>query len=122
MDADQVLINWEHCLNCNDLQGIVDLYESNAVLWGTFSNIIRDNPELIKEYFSGLFEKKQLKVQFSKKYNREYSDTCIFSGTYEFSYLEDEQIYFPARYTFVVCKNNTGDYKIVEHHSSLIPS
>ena len=121
MNAEQVLINWEHYLNSYDIQGIVQLYETDAVLWGTFSKIIRDNHELIKEYFCGLFKKKQLKVKFSTKSNRKYSDTCIFSGTYEFSYLKDELISFPARYTFVMCKNNAGDYKIVEHHSSLVP-
>ena len=122
MHADQVLTCWENCLNDNDLQGIIDLYEVDAVLWGTFSKNIRDKQELIKEYFYGLFEKKQLKVQFGKKSSRQYSSVYIFSGTYKFSYLEDEVISFPARYTFVISKNSSGDYKIVEHHSSLMPS
>ena len=121
MDADQVLNNWEQCLNSGDLQGIVNLYSTDAVLWGTFSKVIRNNHKLIKEYFDGLFKKKQLKVQFNSQYSRSYSDVYIYSGEYEFSFMEDEKVCIPARYTIVVYENNTGEFKIVEHHSSLFP-
>ena len=94
MDAEKIIKNWENYLNNKDLQSIVGLYEADAILWGTFSKIIRDNSELIKEYFIGLFENKQLKVEFKTKTNRIFSNTYIFSGLYEFSYLDDDTVYF----------------------------
>ncbi|MEM7401224.1 MAG: nuclear transport factor 2 family protein [Pseudomonadota bacterium] len=121
MDANGVINNWEECLNNYDLEGIVELYSSNAVLWGTFSKVIRDSSELISEYFQNLFEKKELSVNFSSKASRSYENTTIFSGTYEFSYMEDELVIHYARFTFAVCKEDSGCFKIAEHHSSIIP-
>ena len=57
--AENLLRKWEECLNSGDLEGIVSLYTDNAVLWGTFSDIIRDTPELIREYFEILFYRKE---------------------------------------------------------------
>ncbi len=121
MDANSLISKWEECLNSYDLEGIVELYSENAVLWGTFSKVIRDNSELIGEYFRDLFNKKDLKVNFSSKASRSYENTTIFSGTYEFSYMEDKLITHHARYTFAVCKDDSGCFKIAEHHSSIIP-
>jgi len=121
MDADDVIKDWENRLNNCDLKGIASLYLDNAVLWGTFSQVIRGTTELIQEYFSGLFAKQELKVNFSSITSRIYGDTTILSGTYEFSYREEDMITHAARFTFVVCKDKHGNNKIAEHHSSLIP-
>ena len=122
MDAKDVISKWEECLNNSELNSIVNLYLDNAVLWGTFSNVIRDSSELISEYFENLYQKNELKVNFSSTSARAYGETSIFSGTYEFSYIEEELVIHHARYTFVVCKDDVGNYKIAEHHSSLIPN
>ena len=121
MEAEDVIKSWENCLNTSDLNGIIDLYIEDAVLWGTFSKVIRGAPELIQEYFQDLFVKNDLKVNFSSMLSRAYSEATIFSGTYEFSYVEEELITHSARFTFVVCKDNHGHLKIAEHHSSLLP-
>lgn len=122
MEAKDVISKWEEYLNNSELIGIVNLYLDNAVLWGTFSNQMRNNSELIKEYFENLYQKNELKVNFSSTSARTYGETSIFSGTYEFSYKEDDLVTHHARYTFVVCKDDDGNYKIAEHHSSLIPN
>ena len=122
MEAKDVISKWEECLNNSELNSIVNLYFDNAVLWGTFSKVIRDNSELISEYFQNLYRKKELKVNFSSTTVRTFGEISVFSGTYEFSYLEEELVTHYARYTFVVCKDDSGNYKIAEHHSSLIPN
>ncbi len=121
MNADQVLKQWEKSLNNGDLTNVVSLYAKDAVLWATFSKIIRNNPDLIEQYFQDLLQKKNFRVNFSSSNGRAYENTHLYSGTYEFSYLDSNLITFPARFTFVICKNEAGGYKIVEHHSSLIP-
>ena len=121
MEADQVLKMWEECLNRGDVANIVELYSSEAVLWGTFSETMHDNRELIQGYFEGLFSKEKLKVRFSLIRSRAYQGTCLYSGFYEFSYMENEQVSLPARFTFVIGNDHDAGYRILEHHSSLVP-
>ncbi len=118
---DDLIKKWEICLNRKDLDGMIELYAKDAILWGTFSEIIRDKHELIREYFQQLFIKNELNVRFSKTICRNYMETTIVSGLYEFSYTEENLITHPARFTFVICNIGDGKFKIVEHHSSLLP-
>ncbi len=119
--AENLLRKWEECLNSGDLEGIVSLYTDNAVLWGTFSDIIRDTPELIREYFEILFYRKNLKVNFGESNLRSFGQAAIYSGEYEFSYESTEVIKCPARFSFVFYKGEGEIYRIIDHHSSLTP-
>ncbi len=119
--AENLLREWEVCLNNGDLDGIVDLYTKDAVLWGTFSDIIRDNHELIREYFENLFERKNLKVEFGASNLRSFGQAAIYSGDYKFTYEEDGTVECPSRFSFVFYKKAGEEYKIIDHHSSLIP-
>jgi len=121
IEAGQVLKKWENYLNSGDLANIVGLYSSEAILWGTFSTIVRDNPRLIENYFQELFCKDQLRVHFSLIRSRVFNGTYLYSGTYEFSYMDGDPVTIPARFTFVVSQDKNTGYRIVEHHSSLIP-
>lgn len=120
--AENLLRKWETCLNNGDLDGIVDLYTNNAVLWGTFSDIIRDDHGLIREYFEVLFLKENLKVKFGATNLRKFGEAAIYSGEYEFSYQDEEEVRCPARFSFVFYKDQDGQYRIIDHHSSLVPS
>ncbi|MFK7816858.1 MAG: DUF4440 domain-containing protein [Gammaproteobacteria bacterium] len=121
--AENLLRKWEVCLNNTDLDGIISLYTDDAVLWGTFSEIIRDTPELIREYFEVLFYRKNLKVQFGPSNLRSFGQAAIYSGEYEFSYEDPEGkvVTCPARFSFVFYKHESDTYKIIDHHSSLTP-
>ena len=119
--AENLLRKWEVCLNNKDLEGIVKLYTSDAVLWGTFSDIIRDNHELIREYFEVLFLKDNLNVKFGESNLRSFGEAAIYSGEYEFSYQGEEKVVCPARFSFVFYRNKEGEYRIIDHHSSLVP-
>ncbi len=119
--AENLLRKWEVCLNNGDLDGIVGLYTENAVLWGTFSDIIRDNPKLIREYFETLFLRANLKVKFGESNLRSFGQAAIYSGEYEFSYQDNDTVYCPARFSFVFYKSKNDEYRIIDHHSSLTP-
>ena len=121
MGADKVLEEWQMFLNNHDLGGITGLYSDEAVLWGTFSNIIRDTPGSIEEYFRRLLEKDQLNVEIGSVRPREYNGMHLYSGTYEFSYLDGKPVILPARFTFVIGPDKDAALRILEHHSSLIP-
>lgn len=122
MEADKILDEWGECINTHDLSRILSLYSKEAMLWGTFSTILRDNHELIKAYFVDLFTRDSLAVKFKSAKNRVFANTYIYSGSYDLSYVEQELIILPARYTFVIRKFDEEGFKIVEHHSSLVPS
>ncbi len=119
--AENLLKKWEEYLNSGDIDGIVSLYTNNAVLWGTFSDIIRDTPELIREYFEILSYRKNLKVTFGSSNLRSFGQAAIYSGVYEFSYESSKVIKCPARFSFVFYKDESGIYRIIDHHSSLTP-
>ncbi len=121
IEADNILKEWGECINTHDLSRILTLYTKEAMLWGTFSTILRDEHELIKDYFVDLFTRDQFAVKFKSSKNRVYGDIFIYSGNYEFSFVQQEKIILPARYTLVIHKFSENDYKIVEHHSSLVP-
>ena len=121
MQVDQILKKWEECLNRGDVSSIVKLYSREAILLGTFSEIIRDNPELIRKYFEELLSKEKLKVHFSLIRSRVYGGTWLCSGFYEFTYIENEQVSLPARFTFVIGNESDDNYRILEHHSSVVP-
>ena len=121
MKADQVLDDWQRFLNQGDLENIVRLYADEAVLWGTFSDIIRDSSKLIEAYFEKLLEKDNLRVDWDTVHSQVYDGFHLYSGTYEFSYTASERVTLPARFTFAIGHDKDGAFRILAHHSSLIP-
>ncbi len=114
---------WKQLLESGDVQGIGNLYHASGVLMGTLSQIRRDEPETILEYFENFASKEGIAVEFTDELLRDYGDVAINSGFYTFSWTENgKKIMVPARYSFVFMKEEDKDeWLILEHHSSLIP-
>jgi len=116
--------NWATALSSNNPKKIADLYEPGAILYATFQNQL-DTPAGIQGYFTKLMKHKNLTVKFDKQNIRMFGETALNSGLYTFSYTEDQGklekvVKIPARYTFVFAHEADG-WKIVEHHSSVLP-
>jgi hypothetical protein len=113
---------WASALRSKYVDSIVRLYNDNVVLIGTFATSIVNEKEYIKNYFMHLMKKEKLDVAFNNDFNiRFYGDIVINSGTYIFSWVENNnKIVVPARFTFVY-KYSYGNWEIIEHHSSMIP-
>jgi uncharacterized protein (TIGR02246 family) len=107
----------------NDPDTITALYSKDAVLWGTLSPTVRSDPAALKAYFVGAFQAlPKATVKFGDQLIRVYGDTAVNTGYYTFSYTKDgETKSIPARYSFTLVKDGT-DCKIVDHHSSAMPS
>ena len=90
---------------------------------GTLSQIRRDEPDTIREYFKGFANKEGISVEFTDELLRDYGDVAINSGFYTFSWMDNgKKIVVPARYSFVFLKEeDKEEWMILEHHSSLIP-
>ena len=107
---------WCQFLNTRNIPDLISLYGKNSVLMPTFSNkIITSKKEMIDYY--NLLHGKQVRLLSSseRKYPRPLSN--IINGEYDFVSRSSSH---KARYTFVFGMENS-DWKIVCHHSSLIP-
>lgn len=116
----QLSDNWEQAITARNPNHITALYDKNAILYATFSNVV-DSPAGLLNYFTKLTKHKNLKVKFIKQTIRVYGDAAINSGLYEFSFTErGKTVTIPGRYTFVYHETPTG-WVIIDHHSSVMP-
>jgi hypothetical protein len=114
---------WATVFAENNPDTIMALYSKDAVLWGTLSPTVRSDPAGLKAYFVGAFQAlPKATVKFGDQLIRVYGDTAVNTGYYTFSYTKDgETKSIPARYSFTYVKDG-NDCKIVDHHSSAMPS
>ena len=60
--------------------------------------------------------------RYNSRQHRVYGNTAVNTGYYTFSYTKDgETKSIPARYSFTYVKDG-NDWKIVDHHSSAVPT
>ena len=114
---------WGETLGQNDPDKVVALYAPDAVLWGTLSPTVRADRAALRDYFVTAFKAlPDVKVTFGEQLIRVYGTTAVNTGYYTFSYVKDgEAKTLPARYSFTLVKDG-NDWKIVDHHSSAIPT
>jgi uncharacterized protein (TIGR02246 family) len=113
---------WVKAMNSHNQEQVVVLYSPDAVLWGTRSPSLRDNPAAIKDYFKILQTvDPSYKVVIGEQRIRVYGDMAINTGTYTFSEIRDgKETNRPSRFSFVYRKQD-GRWLIVDHHSSALP-
>lgn len=114
---------WADGMNRHDKALVVALYDPEAVLWGTRSPTLRDNPAAVADYFKILDTvPASYKVVVDEQRIRVYGDVAIDTGRYTFSELRDgKPLVRPARFSFVLLNRN-GHWLIVDHHSSAVPA
>ena len=116
---------WIDAMNSRDTERVVVLYDPEAVLWGTVSPTIRDNPTTIRDYFKTLPTfPPEFKGVIGEQRVRVYGDTAINSGTYTFlnvAVRDGKPINIAARFSFVY-RNRDGRWVIIDHHSSAVPA
>ena len=107
---------WVEKIKTNDAAQVADMYHTDGLLLGTFSNSERKGQELILNYFENLFS---LHVDVIVITKHEYKSDSIStaSGLYNFE-VNDSII--EARFSFVFLKSKE-DWKILSHHSSVLP-
>src|SRR6478735_4685694 len=114
---------WATVFAENNPDTMLPLYAKDAVLWGTLSPTVRSDPAALKAYFVAAFQAlPKLTVKFGDQLIRVYGDTAINTGYYTFSFTKDgETKSLPARYSLTYVKEG-NDCKIVDHHSSAMPT
>ena len=114
---------WIEAMSARDSDRVAALYDATAILWGTRSATIRDNPASVREYFNGLkTAPPSYKVTINDQHIRVLGDVAVNSGSYTFSEVRDEKtINRPSRFSFVFANKN-GRWLIIDHHSSAVPA
>ena len=114
---------WIDAMTSHDIERVLALYDSEAVLWGTRSPMLRDNPAAVRDYFNILRTvPPSYRAVLGEQRIRIYGDIAINTGTYTFSEVRDgKETVRPARYSFVYI-NRGGRWLIIDHHSSAVPA
>ena len=115
---------WNEFVNSGQVDQVCALYAPNARLLATFSTLPVDDQTGIRNYFTGFTSRSGAGVSFDqdgKKREEISNHLVLYTGTYTFFHGEGvDRQEFPARYSFLV--DESGDPKILHHHSSLIPA
>ena len=112
---------WADAFSGRDLEGLLRLYDRDAVFWGTSSPTLRDTPDEIRDYFKGL-PASQMVVRIGEARVRVFGDIAVASGQYTFVDRRDgKDVARPARFSFTY-RLRDGRWLIVDHHSSAAPA
>ena len=114
--ASELLQKWTSAIKDGDPKQVINLYQDDGILLGTFSNKERIGHELILEYFENLL-KSPVEVQVVSENPHVFESAAVNSGHYNFV-TGGKTI--NARFSFVYHKSDSG-WKIVSHHSSIMP-
>ena len=113
--ASELLQKWVSAVKDGDPKQVVSLYRDDGILLGTFSNKERVGHELILEYFEKLL-KSPVVVEIVSENPHVFGSDAVNSGHYNFV-TSGKTI--NARFSFVYHKDD--EWKIISHHSSIIP-
>lgn len=117
-----LLSDWAEAFSGSDVEAILGCYSQDAVLWGTFSSELRRTPEAIRDYFEPYFSMEVRKIVFEDLFIRIFGDTATGNGLYEVSLKREERVEeVMTRYSFT-CLKRDGRWRIVDHHSSVVPN
>jgi len=111
-----MLETWVEKIRTNDPKQVATLYHTDGLLLGTFSDIERKGYDLILEYFENLLKAK-VDVEIVTQHKHETESLIANSGLYNFI-VDGKTV--NARFSFVFIKAD-GDWKILSHHSSVLP-
>ena len=117
------LNNWVELVSKHGVDDVVSLYATDGVLLGTFSDEIRQGKDKIKEYFDFFLNKKPKATVVDFKKHVIDANNYSVNGFYDFEVdtQDGSRKISSARFTFVFQKQN-GIFKILSHHSSVMPT
>jgi uncharacterized protein (TIGR02246 family) len=119
-DIKSLFDRWNAALQTLDPEAVTALYSNDATLLPTISNEMRRNHAEIRDYFETFLQRRPRGV-VNQSNVRDLGDVAIHSGIYTFEVTMDgETSKVPCRFTFVY-RNEGGEWKILEHHSSAMP-
>lgn len=120
-DVEAATLRWIDAFNRKSSTDIVALYAPDAVFFGTSSPVLRDKPELVREYFKSLATMGDAVISMGEHRVQLFGKVAINTGYYTRTGKQDgKEVQNPARFSFVYEKRG-GQWLIVNHHSSAFP-
>ena len=123
MKTNKFLQTWGKYVAGSELESLLALYDQKAILKPTLSKTIRDGLDEIRPYFegdsnsSGFLNQGIVEVNFDQHLERNLGTATIAVGKYHFKKGNGDEV--SADYTFTLERLDSGDLKIISHHSSL---
>jgi hypothetical protein len=118
-----VLEQWMQAVNDFDIERLLGLYDSQAVLIPTFSNRFLNSPDKIRGYFEKLGSREELSIALHERtliVQELQNQMFSLSGIYYWRFVVDgELLNFEARFTYIIDLSRHNP--ILHHHSSQIP-
>lgn len=118
-----ILNQWMSAVNKADAEGILSLYDPQAVLIPTFSNRVLNTPEKLRDYFETLGSRPELSIALHEKtliIQELENSAYVLGGIYNWRFAVDgEVLNFEARFSYVMDVSKPNP--ILHHHSSQIP-
>jgi|SRR4030088_2633244 uncharacterized protein (TIGR02246 family) len=120
-EAYEIVKRWAEIFNAGEPDAVAALYAPDATIWGTLGQKLTTKPADIRTYFIEA-ARAGLKVKLGEHVSSLISETsAVDAGDYEFARATGGQTaLFPARYSFVLVKQN-GAWMIAHQHSSFLP-
>ena len=111
-------------VNNGDIESLLGLYDSQAVLIPTFSNRLLDTPDKLRDYFEKLGSREDLSIALHEKtvIVQEIDNENVYSlsGIYNWRFDIDGELFnFEARFSYIIDLSKPNP--ILHHHSSQIP-
>jgi hypothetical protein len=120
---EHILKEWMQAINGGDVEALLALYDSKAVLIPTFSNRLLSKTASIREYFEKLAGREDLSIALHEKTLNIQSikdDVYAMHGIYCWRFaIDGELLSFEARFSYVL--DLALPNPIIQHHSSQIP-
>ncbi|TAL39360.1 MAG: SgcJ/EcaC family oxidoreductase [Alphaproteobacteria bacterium] len=117
-----VLQAWLGAVGSGDPKAVLSLYAPDAILLPTLSSAVLDTPSKLYEYFRRFTAIPGLKGALRQRHIRLFGDTATASGIYAFTFrgAAGARRRMAARFSFVF-RLTDKSWRIIEHHSSVMP-
>jgi hypothetical protein len=118
-----ILERWIEYVNGREVENVVSLYDEECTMLPTFSPHSLASLQEIRDYFTQLSTKKNIRVNIHNETLRKCEigeGKSVLMGIYSFSFMvDDATLTFRSRFTFVL--DTSRERPILHHHSSQIP-
>ncbi|NDV61501.1 DUF4440 domain-containing protein [Puniceicoccales bacterium CK1056] len=124
-DTSETLLHaWLDLVNAGDAEGVLALYNREAILQPTFSAGFLGRPKGIRGYFEKLSSREGLRVDLSRDpliKQKLCESLHSVSGLYTWHFLlHGKETAFEARFSIIV--DLSKEAPILHHHSSQVPN
>ena len=122
-EALQIVEKWTAAFTNSDLDGIVKLHATDAVLIGTGSKALIAPPEGVRQYFEAVFRSGKYTPALGEHSVLQISDTTVVVTGFDtiVGVMGDKPVNLAGRDTFVIAKRG-ADWQFVHFHRSATPN